>query len=209
MATRKRRQARAGGDATRERILDAALQVFSERGFEGAKTREIAARADTNLGLIKYYFDSKEKLWKATVDRVFGSLAETVAGAVAGESDRGSLERVVRELVRFAGRNPAFIRLMNDEGRRPGARMRWLADRHQRPLFETATAILKQPGTRRVLPDVAPIHLFYALVGAVGMIFSQAPECERLSGIDPTASDAAIDAHADAVVALFFGGLGA
>ena len=205
MATRKRRQARAAGDATRERILDAALQVFSEHGFEGAKTREIAARADTNLGLIKYYFDSKEKLWKAAVDRVFDGLAEVLAVAVTGDPDRAALEKIVRELVRFAGKNPAFIRVMNDEGRRAGARMRWLADRHQKPLYEMATAVLRHQGPRRVLPDVPPIHLFYALIGAVGMIFSQAPECERLSGADPTASDAVIEAHADAVVALFLG----
>ena len=50
-----------------------------------------------------------------------------------------------------------------------------------------------------------PIHLFYVLVGAVGMIFSQAPECERLTGTDPTSSEAAIEAHADAVIALFLG----
>ena len=54
--------------------LEAALEVFSERGFDGATTRDIAARAATNLGLITYYFDSKEKLWRAAVDRVFGGL---------------------------------------------------------------------------------------------------------------------------------------
>jgi AcrR family transcriptional regulator len=58
-------------DGTRERILAAALQVFAERGFDGARTREIAERAGANLGLIKYYFDSKEQLWKAAVARAF------------------------------------------------------------------------------------------------------------------------------------------
>jgi len=205
MATRKKRQARAAGDATRERILEAALEIFAERGFEGAKTREIAARAATNLGLIKYYFDSKEKLWRAAVDRVFASLAEVVGAMMPDEIDRAALVRIVEALVRFAAENPEFIRIMNDEGKRPGARMRWLADRHQKPLFEAASAILKQAVAQGLVPDVPPIHLFYVLIGSVGMIFSQAPECERVSGTDPTSSDEAIETHAKAVVAIFLG----
>src|SRR5207244_7142507 len=61
-------------DGARERILAAALQVFAEQGFDGARTREIAERADANLGLIKYYFDGKEQLWKAAVTRAFAEL---------------------------------------------------------------------------------------------------------------------------------------
>ena len=118
MATRRGRKLSAIGDATRGRILEAALEVFAERGFDGAATREIAARSGTNLGLIKYYFDTKEKLWRAAVDRVFGALAEVVGGALPAELDREGLVGVIRELVRFAARNPSFIRVMNDEGRR-------------------------------------------------------------------------------------------
>ena len=84
--------------------------------------------------------------------------------------------------------------------------MRWLTDRHQKPLYEAVVAMLPQAAARGVLPDVPPIHLFYVLIGAVGMIFSQAPECERLTGTDPTSADEAIEAHADAVVALLLGG---
>jgi TetR/AcrR family transcriptional regulator len=207
VATRKGRRSREAGDATRARILEAALEVFSERGFEGAKTREIAARSGTNLGLIKYYFDSKEKLWRAAVDRVFDALAEVLASALPAKLDADALARIVRELVRFVARNPAFVRVMNDEGRRASARMRWLADRHQKPLYETMAAILRRARAQGLpLPDVPPVHLFYVVIGAVGMIFSQAPECERLTGTDPTASEEAIEAHADAVIALLLGG---
>src|SRR5882724_1130515 len=200
MATRRGRKLSAIGDATRGRILEAALEVFAERGFDGAATREIAARSGTNLGLIKYYFDSKEKLWRAAVDRVFASLAEVVGGAIPAEIDRAVLVRIVESLVRFAAENPEFIRIMNDEGKRPGPRMRWLTDRYQKPLYDAAAAILGKAVARGLVPDVPPIHLFYVLIGSVGMIFSQAPECERLTGTDPTFSDGAIETHARAVV---------
>lgn len=47
---------------TRDRILDAAEQIFAERGFEGASMRNITARAKVNLSVIYYYFKSKEDL---------------------------------------------------------------------------------------------------------------------------------------------------
>ena len=55
------------------------------------------------------------------------------------------------------------------------------------------------------LAGLAPVHLYYAFVGAVGMIFSQAAECRRLTGLDPTTSRALVYAHADAMVRLFLG----
>lgn len=60
--TRKR-----DAEATADRILSAAQQVFHERGYEGATTREIADRAGVNLALIKRYFGSKLGLFEKAV----------------------------------------------------------------------------------------------------------------------------------------------
>lgn len=51
------------GDETRQRILQAALQVFGEHGYKSATTRQIAERADVNLPALKYYFGGKEGLY--------------------------------------------------------------------------------------------------------------------------------------------------
>jgi AcrR family transcriptional regulator len=194
---------RRGGQRTRERILASALDVFAVDGFDGATTRAIAARAGVNLGLIKYYFDTKEKLWRAAVDRIFGALFEHLDAAVPVRLDRREdLERLIRAVVHFAAENPAFIRLMNDEGKRGGPRMRWLTDRHGKPLYERACVLFARLREIGAVPAVADVHLFYALIGAAGLIFSQAPECRRLSGLDPVKTPAAVDAHADAIVRL-------
>ncbi len=47
----------------RQRILEAALEVFAERGFEAATTKEIAERAEVNQGLIYFYFENKEEVF--------------------------------------------------------------------------------------------------------------------------------------------------
>jgi AcrR family transcriptional regulator len=180
-----------------------ALDIFSQAGFDGTTTRELAARAGVNLGLIKYYFGTKDRLWRESVDRAAGELQEALAGAAPGAIEtRDDLAELLRVAVRFAGRNPAFI--PRDE-RRGEARRRCacagLVDRHGRPLYELLQGVFSIARAKGLVPDVDPVHLYYVLIGAIVMIFSQAPECRRITGVDPGAPEV-IEAHASAVVRL-------
>lgn len=56
-------------DSSRDRLLDAAEELFAEIGYAGISTREIAARAKVNLGSIPYYFGTKENLLKEVLLR--------------------------------------------------------------------------------------------------------------------------------------------
>ena len=191
-----------------ERILAAALEAFSEKGFDGATTREIAARAGVTLGLLQYYFGGKPKLWRAAVDLAFAEMRtglEAVLSDPRPADERERIRLLVRSHVGFVARRPEFVRIMHDEGKRRGPRMRWLVDRHVKPLFEAVTPSIERAQAAGVLPSgIAPVHFVYILAGAVGVIFHQAEECKRVSGLDP-ADDAAIDAHARAVEYLFVG----
>jgi len=52
-------------NAARSRLVMSALQVFSEKGFEGASTREICEMAEVNISAIRYYFGDKAGLYRA------------------------------------------------------------------------------------------------------------------------------------------------
>ncbi len=78
------RTPRPSADATRERILTAALDLFSELSFDGATTREIAARAGVTQGLLNYHFSSKDELWRAAVDGLFAELGEALDSRARG-----------------------------------------------------------------------------------------------------------------------------
>jgi hypothetical protein len=71
---------------------------------------------------------------------------------------------------------------------------------------DLAATVLERVREGSPLADVAPVHLYYVFVGAAGMLLSQAAECRRLTGIDPTASPALVEAHANALVRLFAAG---
>ncbi len=195
-------------DGARERILAAALAVFAERGFDGARTRQIAERAGANLGLITYYFKDKEQLWKAAVARAFAELQASLAeGGEAPDGDDAVawLERAVRLFVHFVARRPEFMRLMNDEAKRDSRRMRWLADRFVRPMTQAIGAHLQRAQAQGLVAPIPAVSLRYMVIGAAGLVFSQAPECKYLTGVDPTAPGFAAQ-HAEALLQLLTGG---
>jgi len=66
------------GEATRQRLLEVAVQVFAAHGFDGARTRDIAEAAKTNLVSIAYYFGNKQGLYDAAARHVAGGWARHV-----------------------------------------------------------------------------------------------------------------------------------
>jgi len=189
-------------EETRERILKAAREAFAEKGFLGASTRDIARRADANQGLITYHFSTKEELWRAAADSLFNELGDRLTEhlrAVGATIERHKARAAIREYVRFAAEYPELFRLLVDEGRADDERLRWLIKTHMKPRYEAiAKELLQVAG----LDESALPHAFYALAGASSLIFSVAPECRLLTGMNP-ATKAAIERHADFVAHLF------
>lgn len=193
---------------TRNRILDAAVEAFAEQGFAASSTRDIAARAGVTQGLLTYHFTSKDELWRAAADRIFGRLGGDVP---AGPPERAgthalSVERArgaVRAFVRFGAANPELFHFMVDAGRSDDERMRWLVEAHLAGRYEAVAELAAQ-----AFPDegsaLAP-HVYYALLGAASLLFAVAPECVALTGTDPTDA-AAVERHADLVARLFVPG---
>ena len=60
----------ARGEETRLRIIEAAINLFGERGFVAASTREIAARAGVNAPALQYYFENKEGVYRACAEHL-------------------------------------------------------------------------------------------------------------------------------------------
>lgn len=60
----------------REQLLNAAEELFAEKGFDGTSVRDIAQKADVNLAMISYYFGSKEKLLQVLIEQRFASSSE-------------------------------------------------------------------------------------------------------------------------------------
>lgn len=90
--TRRSPGRRAGESGTREAILDAAQELFAAGGYEATSMRAVAARADVDPGLVRYFFGDKAQLFAAAmVQRSI--IPESLAAAIEG--DPGSVGRRV------------------------------------------------------------------------------------------------------------------
>src|ERR1043165_2652281 len=106
---------RASADVTRQRILAAALDLFSELSFDGATTREIAARAGVTQPLLNYHFSSKDELWRAAVDGIFAALDVALtsrADGLRGVDDLTVAKLLVREFIFFSAAHPQLHRII-------------------------------------------------------------------------------------------------
>ncbi|WP_157368609.1 TetR/AcrR family transcriptional regulator [Zavarzinella formosa] len=107
-------------DATRQRLLEAAEEIFAEKGFEAATTREICERAGVrNIGAINYHFQGKERLY---AEAVRFAMSTCVCGAPfpewpAGTSSRQKLRDFVRVMMAriLEVPRPSAMHLMNRE----------------------------------------------------------------------------------------------
>ena len=98
---------RQGRKAARESLLMAAVRLFSERGYDGVGTRELAEVAGVNLGAIQYHFGSKARLFVEAMDHLwdqtdyqtpFHILSETPANQ---ESAAAQLGKFVSALLAY------------------------------------------------------------------------------------------------------------
>jgi AcrR family transcriptional regulator len=86
----------AAAPATRDRILDAAREEFSERGYEKTSVRGIAKAAGVDSALVHHYFGTKEQVFEAAIE---GAFAPALAAPTAVED--GPLDTVGERLTRF------------------------------------------------------------------------------------------------------------
>jgi AcrR family transcriptional regulator len=85
---------------TRAAIIEAATVLFAERGYEDTSIHEVAARADTGVGTLYNYFDSKEEILRQVLVRQFEGTEAAFAQVTAARSDPG--ERLALALEMYA-----------------------------------------------------------------------------------------------------------
>jgi TetR/AcrR family transcriptional regulator, regulator of cefoperazone and chloramphenicol sensitivity len=158
VAVRGCRQARS--EATRQKVIDAAIECFGESGFEGTSTRELVRRAGTNLVAIHYHFGGKRQVYRAAAQYVAqGARARAGAWTRAAEKLLGRPHVTRRALIECLW--TLFDRFFDDvlAGRPAGGgpeswrrvMLRGLGERtggvgviypSVRPLFETVFALI-------------------------------------------------------------------
>lgn len=101
----------------KEHIMNAAIELFAEKGFEGSSIRDLAARADVNVAMVNYYFGSKDKLFEAIVEYkasfMRGKMDEIEANTTITEIEK--IDLIIENYVAKILSNPSFHRILHQE----------------------------------------------------------------------------------------------
>lgn len=196
------------GPSDRE-VLEAALDAFAERGFDGTSVREIARGLGVSHNLLPQRFGSKERLWYAAVDRAFGALLDDLL-AVLEDPPPSDLERLRATIVRFVEANaarPALLRVIHQEAATPGPRLDHLFTRYIDPVRRLGDRWLKDLDRRGEVRTTSVGLVYFMMThGAGGAVAFPALASLFGDAVDPGDPEA-VRRHAEATVDVLFGGI--
>ncbi|MFC7739173.1 TetR family transcriptional regulator [Roseomonas sp. GCM10028921] len=193
-------------EATRRRILDAALTEFAAHGLAGARVDEIAARAGANKRMLYAYFGNKEELWVAVLEAAYAhKRAEERALQVDGLPPTEAMARLVRFNLRYTARHPEFVALLNQENLHRAA---YLARSESvpalySPLLDTLREVLRRGAEEGAFRQgVDPVQAYITLVSLGHFFVSNMHTLSAIfgAGLDAEAAIEAREAHAVEVV---------
>jgi len=103
-------------EQTKRNILDVATQEFSAMGLAGARVDAIAERTNTTKRMLYYYFDSKEGLYEAVLEKVYGDIRALEQELHIGELEPDAgLRRLVEFTFDYHDKHRDFVRLVSIE----------------------------------------------------------------------------------------------
>ncbi|MHA7820242.1 MAG: TetR/AcrR family transcriptional regulator [Erythrobacter sp.] len=191
---------------TRGEILEAALQLFAEKGFDGTSVRDIGGKVGVNHGLIRHHFVNKEELWKEAVEFLFQRMKRELAvepGAEKGLSEFERLKNGIRRYVHYCARHPEHARIMVQQSIHGTERFKWMVKSFIAPQHIAGRPSRENHVAAGLWPEINEISLTYILVAAAQMPFMLANEIEEIYGVSPTDPEW-VERHADAIITLFF-----
>lgn len=164
--------------ATKDRIVDAAFDEFTERGFDGARVDRIAERAGANKSLLYQYFGDKEHLFRHVLE-----CKTTELGRIAFEPER--IAEVAGEFFDFHARNPWLTRLLLWEALDRGAEEVPNEQARTEQLRARVGVLEEAQEAGAVDPDLDPEQTTATLMAVVTFWFACPQVARMLAGGDP------------------------
>jgi AcrR family transcriptional regulator len=170
---------------TRGKILEAALALFRERGFEETTMREIATRAGVASGLAYYYFASKDAIVLAFYQQAKGELIEVLEPAHKEKRLAARLQAIIEAKFSYFKPNRRFLGALMAHAADPanslspfGEPSREIRDfdvaQFERALEETGTSVASD-----LAPHIAKILWFYQMGLLLFWIYDRSPQQRR------------------------------
>ncbi|GAB3103921.1 TetR/AcrR family transcriptional regulator [Aestuariicella hydrocarbonica] len=159
------------GELTRERILDAAEQIFANKDFSAARLEDVAQAVGIKRASIVYYFSNKQELYDAVEGRLFAAMVEATEQRL--NADAPALQQVLTVLdtwLDFMVKRPTAPRLIlrDSANTYPNASA---SVRISGVALSTWESVIRAGQEKGELVDVEPMYLLH-LLGAPAIYFA-------------------------------------
>jgi TetR/AcrR family transcriptional regulator len=166
-------------DKTKEKIIQAAHDVFIRKGMDGARMQEIADEAGINKALLHYYFHSKEQLFNEVF---YGILSRLIPGLIRIFKGEGQLQdkimAVINEYDSFMSKNPYLPQFVIREiNRDPDQLSRFMSD--QGLDLDLVEKMVNSEVKAGKMWSITFPHLFVNLIGMIIMPYIGRPLFQR------------------------------
>lgn len=162
------------------RLLAAARARFLKDGVDGASLRAIARDAGSNLGMLYYYFPSKDDLFLAVVEEVYGALLADLTDALGPGSFEERIGRLYARLAAMSDHEHQVVKLVVREVIGGSPRLARLVERFQRGHLPLVIGALMDGVREGAVRDDLPPPLALMLTFAIGAL----PQIVRRSAGD-------------------------
>ena len=157
-----------------EMIIDAALEVFREKGYANARMADIARRAGVSYGLVYHYFGSKEVLFDLIVETWWNDLYSMMEREKASDGNfREKLVNIIQFFLDTYVRKPNLISIFVSEVCRSSVYHTEEGLSKFLKFFSLCEDIMVEGQERGFLKkDISPHHLTYIFYGAIETFIS-------------------------------------
>jgi TetR/AcrR family transcriptional regulator len=173
-----REKEKRGPEATRQALLRAGAELFSERGFDGVPIEEVADRAGVNKALISYHFRGKRGLYVAILDSAFAAMAERLKTIETGAPSAGeALHGYVRAFEQMTRERPGFPTLFLREVLCTGIEPAVLP--HLLEIIGVSRRLAERGAREGLFRRVDPFLMHFGLIGSLVFFFATEPARRR------------------------------
>jgi AcrR family transcriptional regulator len=162
--------------ATRDALVEAALELFTQRGYAAVGTEEIVARAKVTRGALYHHFTDKRDLFRAVFERVEGDLMERIGKTMTGASDPWELITMGMRAFLDACEEPAVKQISLTDAPAVLGWQEWreIDNRHGLGLTRAALDGAVEAGVIRPIATEPMAHLFVAALSEAAFVIAHA-----------------------------------
>eukprot|EP00439_Symbiodinium_sp_Y106_P089100 s1_g1636.t1 len=152
-------------DDLRRAILDAAVDLFGARGFDGVSLGQIASEVGADVALTRYYFGSKHEVWIAAITHLTEQIEAEADRTVDPEqtSQTDQLKAAIQDFIAVSARWPQLSRIIVFDGDKEDERGKYIAQHVVQPFYKRMSKLIRGAKKEGTIPNVTERTLFFMI----------------------------------------------